>query len=150
VTPLLLEVIARFQALNSGDSVPAVSLYCAHDITLVPFLYLFGIKEKPGPGSFLQFELYKEANEAYIRLRFNGNELPVPRCASPCSLPAFVQSLDSCMLPDLLSWKQQCEAGWGFGSLLGLGIVSILLLYKLRYCLLGIWSRLARNGPKKT
>lgn len=138
VTPLLLEVIARFQALNSGDSVPAVSLYCAHDITLVPFLYLFGIKEKPGPGAFIQFELYKEANAAYIRLRYNGNKLPVPRCASPCSLPAFVQSLDSYMLPDLLSWKQQCETGWGSASLLGLGIVSVVLLYQFRYCLFAI------------
>ena len=143
VTPLLLEIISRFQALARGESVPAVALYCAHDITLVPLLHLFDVEDRPGPGAFLQFELQKEENLSIIQVKYNGNAVPLPGCHHPCSLSAFTKSLNAYILPDLEAWKRHCEPGWGYLGALGLVLVSLLLLYLLRHWLSAALSRIS-------
>lgn len=141
VIVLLQEVIRRFQVLARGEDVPAVALYCAHDITLVPLLHLFAVEDTPGPGAFLQFQLWKDENLTLIRVSYNGNWVHFPGCPYPCSLTAFTASLNAYMLPDEEAWERHCEIGWGYSCVLGLLVVSLLLFYLLKRRISTIISR---------
>lgn len=142
-TPLLLDVLTRFKALERGEAVPPVALYCAHDLSLVPVLKVLEIWNRPEIGAFLQFELYKETEVSYVQIRYNGELRSIPFCPSPCTLLGFSQSLQPYLYSDLSLWHQICSVNEGYP-------VVYLVLALLPVLCYQLWKRMLPALKPKT
>ncbi|OAG31621.1 lysophosphatidic acid phosphatase type 6 [Nematocida displodere] len=83
---LLKEISDQMVEKATNANPRKVSIYSAHDVTIYPLLMAMGSHTKKWPkfGANLIFEMHKnqQTGERYVQMRYNGERVPIPKCAS--------------------------------------------------------------------
>lgn len=152
MTPLLLDTLQRFHSLLQGESIAPIALYTGSDLSLIPFLRGLDIEEIPGPGAFLTIELWAEET-AVLGVKYNGEEVKLQRCGSPCTLEEFEKGYEKRRYDNEELWYTKCnklnpEKPWPWKriGLYSFAFGSMLLLIKLKEKLV---SRFVQMFKKK-
>lgn len=153
MTPLLLNTIQRFHSLLQGEFISPIALFTGPDLSLIPFLRGLDIEEIPGPGAFLIIELWAEEDKAVLSVKYNGEEVTLQRCESPCTLEEFEKGYEKRMYQDEEKWYTKCnklnpEKPWPWKriGLYAFAFGSMLLLVKIKEKLV---SRFVQMFKKK-
>lgn len=85
---LLGEIMERLNSkAKESQTEPSLYLVSAHDTTLVPLLVALGVYDGNWPpyASYISFELWEDSSadetpNYLVRVLFNGEALPLPRC----------------------------------------------------------------------
>ena len=101
----LLEV---FEGSINGTGTLKWGLYCAHDTTLIGFLYALGQWTGLNPpfASTLVFELHEENGEYFVQTIYNDELLSINGCEIMCPYSQFSAFLLSWIIPDI---EQACQ-----------------------------------------
>ncbi|XP_054273281.1 prostatic acid phosphatase-like isoform X1 [Macrosteles quadrilineatus] len=114
--PLIGAVAGNMNAVFNGTSKRKVSLYAAHDLTIVSVRRALGFNDiafKPGLGAALIVELEVVNNVPLVEVHYAQSyadtdleRWELPGCPSPCSLSAFTEAMSSVIPQD---WDSECN-----------------------------------------
>ena len=123
----LLERIAQ-EIQGSKDSIghgpPKISLYFAHDTTLMGLLTAMGVvdvygREEPPFASRMEIELLElermdsisklSSNNYFVRISFNGKMIRLGECQELCPVSSVAQYLSPMIPSSLVAWSLECE-----------------------------------------
>ncbi|XP_046685501.1 prostatic acid phosphatase-like [Homalodisca vitripennis] len=115
--PLVKEIKTNMESYVSGASKRKLSLYSAHDTTLVNFRRALGFNDftfKPQLGSAIIVELHVIDNIPQVEFYYLDSyaatateRWEVPGCPTPCTLDKFSETMAS-VVP--LDWDAECQS----------------------------------------
>ncbi|KAH3759192.1 counting factor 60 [Pelomyxa schiedti] len=93
---LLGDIMDQMLDAVDGAPQPKISLFSAHDSSVMVVLSMLGIWDElwPSYASYIMFELYTVQGKDFIRVVYNGKQLPIPGCLDvpewqSCSFESF-------------------------------------------------------------
>lgn len=87
------KILGDLISASTGDSKYKMTYYSGHDLTLLGIMDTLGVPldKAPGYASHIEFELYKDNKNYYVKIRYNGKyiKLPIMNEDDSCTLEAL-------------------------------------------------------------